>query len=282
MTYYKLMLQHTPQTEWTETQLYLEMALGAVGGGLFLVSLASGGTPWGALIGFLILIGGKTIFLIGDLGKPLRFLRVLARPFGSWLSFEAWTMLVCGVSGVIWLAPAVLPLTLPPGLLLCAKFIAAVTAVILIAIDGLLMSASTGISAWSTGILAPLFAVNALAVGCGAAFLLGDQTSLLPKVNAGLVALEALILICHIAALHKGPTGARKTEEALLRGPQKFPFIFFILIGLLIPLIVLLAEFDGVTLSSPMLRCVGVLELIGAYIIRYSLLKSGMTTPVLG
>lgn len=279
MSYYKLMLQHTPQTEWADTAFLLEMTCGALGGGMFIAGAAAG-LPWLCLIGFVLATVCKGLLLLKDLGKPMRALKVMARPFGSWLSFGAWNMLLFGVFGLLYLLLMFTGAGVG-GLGGVLGLLAGICALIMISYDGLLMASSTAIASWSSGMLAPLFCVNALSAGCAAAAALGAGPVFIWAVFVLLLA-ELLILAAHIAALRGGSTGARESWQILSAGAQKGMFMYgALLLGVIAPLIVLSVLLFGVMLPQVVLMLIAALCAIGVFCMRASLLRAGVTTPVI-
>jgi formate-dependent nitrite reductase membrane component NrfD len=280
MTEYKLLLGFKPQEEWADKIMWLEMSLGAIGGGLFMTAAIAGDIRL-TILGFLILMAGKGMLLLVDLGQPARFYRVLARPFGSWISLGAWAMLIFGAAGGLFCLLSWLSMN-DGGLFALIRIIALLAALILICYDGLFLSASTGIFAWTTGMLAPLFAFSALASGCGLLLLFGYfDIHLIHATLAVHVALVACVAV-HLAVLGSGPQGAQKTRDLLLHGDFKNAFVYGVILGsIVLPLVLLLVQFFGVQLPNTGYRIIGILAVSGVFPLRYSLLRSGVRSPVI-
>ena len=162
MSRYRLLLEHSPQTEWAGRIFSLEQTAGALGGGLFVGGVLSRSAA-APVIGLVLALGVKGALLLADLGKPGRFLRVLLRPRASWVSLGAWILGFFGLFGLI--ESAVLTLGPPGAAVSWIAWPALVLAVAVVTYDGLVLSASRSVEAWGSGLLAPLFAASALATG---------------------------------------------------------------------------------------------------------------------
>jgi formate-dependent nitrite reductase membrane component NrfD len=278
---YKLMLNFSLQKEWAGPPMWLEMSFGGTGGGLFLLGSAAENTL-ACVIGYLLLLGGKGLFLLADLGKPRRFLKVFNRPFGSWISFGAWVFLIFFIAGLLCILPYFTNSNFPPTMVAMLKIVAMTAAGILITYDGFFLAASVAVASWTTGMLAPLFASSALAAGCSLLLLLGDATPWLAWANISILALEIICLLSHFTAMHKGAVGSRKSKEILLRGCMAHHFIYgVVLAGIAIPLFtfLLLLFFSALPSQIIAISCIG--EIACVVFMRYSFLKAGIKTPML-
>jgi formate-dependent nitrite reductase membrane component NrfD len=271
------------QTEWAEAPMVLEMSFGAVGGAAFIVSALSG-FMWGAVVSFAALMAGKGIFVMADLGKPMRMLNVFKRPFKSWISFGGLCFLLCGITG---LAYCCLLYFAAGGaaLLWTVKTLAIFFAGVMIVYDGFWLSSATGISAWNSSVLPVLFGLNALAAGIGLAQILGlcfdFPLSVSPGIHAAILTAELICAFSYAEGLFKGPTGAQKSFELLIKGSLSGAFIVGVLIfGALLPALAIGAALDGVVLPAFVTTLSAALEIFAVILLRYSILKAGVYTPV--
>ncbi len=280
MTHYSLLLEHAPQTQWTDRKFILEMTCGAVGGGLFLAGAVTG-SGWACLVGLLVAGAAKGLLLLKDLGRPERFLKVMLRPFSSWLSFGGWSLLFFSGFGFLHTVPLLAGAGTGSGWALAVKALAMVFAVVIITYDGLLLAASRAVSAWSSGLLAPLFAASALASGSALVMPAGGAERVM--VTFSLLAAEAVLLFCHLAVLKGGATGARVSLGILLAGEQRTMFLGGAIGGgLLLPLLILaFPVLAGSSAPGLVLFLAALLIVGGAFALRDSLIKAGVTTPVL-
>ena len=273
MSQYRLFLEHSPQTEWAGQIFLLEQATGALGGGLFIGGVLSQ-NPVAAAIGFVLALGVKGLLLLADLGKPWRCLRVLTRPQASWISLGAWILGFFGLFGVI--ETGILIFGPPESQASFFMYAALLFAVIVVTYDGLVMSSARSVEAWGSGLLAPLFAVSALATGL-ITVSAWDLNPTLRLASFLFTAAELILLGCHISSLRGGGTGARNTAGILLSGEQKGVFLGLVLVGSVILPLILFA----IPIGRPVLIITALLQILGLYGLRSSLIRSGVTTPVI-
>ena len=280
MNEYKLLLSHSQQTDWAEPPFLLETTCGAVGGGMFLAGAVIGST-WACALGWLLAVACKGFFLLSDLGVKEKCLKVMLRPTTSWVSFGAWALLVFGVFGFIHIIQMMLAVPREGSLATVITTLSMLSALIIITYDGLILLSSKAIAAWNSGMLAPLFAANALAAGCSVLLPFYYSTTLMQTTFA-LLSAELIILISHLLALHRGPTGARASLSILCKGSQRNMFLGgTVLAGIIAPLFFLSFPIAGTEIPSILLLLNAALNLGGVYCMRTSLVKSGVTTPVL-
>ena len=148
----------------------------------------------------------------------------MLRPTTSWVSFGAWALLVFGVFGFIHILQMMLAVPREGSLATVITTLCMLSALIIITYDGQILLSSKAIAAWNSGILAPLFAANALAAGCSALLPFYYSTTLMQTTFA-LLSAELIILISQLLALHRGPTGARASLSILCKGNQRNMFL---------------------------------------------------------
>lgn len=276
-TYYKLQLDYHPQQEWAAAPMWLEMSYGALGGGLFIFS-AFQDNLLGVVLGFLVLMAGKGLFLLADLGKPARFLKVLNRPFKSWISFGAWVFMTFCVAGLVY---ALLLLTGSAGVFTTlVKLLAIVLASILVVYDGFFLSASAGVAAWhSSSMLPALFGLSALATGAVVAQALGIAVH---PYAAGL--LFAGLLFAHFAyvkGLASSVQSAKVSAAALVSGELKTAYLWVaVVVGAVVPFLVGILAILG-TVSVALSLVAAACAVVGVFALRYSVLKAGVYAPVM-
>lgn len=73
MNEYALSVDYKRQKEWNKAPMWLEMAIGGTAGGLFIGSIIFK-FALGAVIAVLIMLIGKGLLLLADLGRPARAL----------------------------------------------------------------------------------------------------------------------------------------------------------------------------------------------------------------
>ena len=174
-----------------------------------------------------------------------------------------------------------LPLVTPV-LDLCERYrgaIAAATLPVGVALGiytGILLSAFGARPFWNTAILGPLFLVSGLSAAAALVILAarpGAERHRFARIDAGLIALELLLVGLLIIGM---ATGARVQLDALgliWGGSYTVPFwVWFVAIGLLIPLALELWELRGphaLALLAPLL------VLVGGYLLRHLTVELG-------
>ncbi|HZJ83971.1 MAG TPA: NrfD/PsrC family molybdoenzyme membrane anchor subunit, partial [Syntrophomonadaceae bacterium] len=282
MNNYNLYVDFSPQEAWNSPSMWLEMSLGAIGGGLFIIS-ALLSFDLGIFLGFLILMAGKGIFLLIDLGKPERFLKVLSRPFKSWISTSAWVLLLFGLSGVTYCALLLVNGGVGSGILGVFKVISILLAIFLVTYDGFLLAASKGIEAWNTSILPILYGISSLLVGTGITLALIQEVTdlILLQINIILLITFAFLVFSYISVLKKSTIGARKSAQLLIENYKNPLWIGLVGIGIVLPLLLAgLGLLGLVSLSSTLIIWIALFEVIGAFYLRYLILNIGVYAPV--
>jgi formate-dependent nitrite reductase membrane component NrfD len=173
-----------------------------------------------------------------------------------------------------------------PAALWCIKTLAIVFASVMVVYDGFWLSSATGVSAWDSSILPVLFGLSALAAGIGLTQILapffGEFIDVSQGLHAGILVAELISAFCYAEGLAKGRTGARKSFELLVKGPLVVTYIVgALVICTLIPALVLGAALDGINVPGGFWICTGLLETLGVILLRYSILKAGVYTPVI-
>src|SRR3990170_2624698 len=98
---YEWMVGYTPQTLWIEKKgrlVWLAEVAGALGGGLYMVSLYLDSLG-GMFLGWLIIVTLKAGFHLAHLGQPMRFWRLALKPGSSWLArgfIFIFLFIICG------------------------------------------------------------------------------------------------------------------------------------------------------------------------------------------
>jgi formate-dependent nitrite reductase membrane component NrfD len=291
MNSFALSIDYKEQREWSEVSMWAEMALGAIAGGLFIASTLTE-SLLGALIALLVMLIGKGGLLVSDLGRPERFLRVLTKPLGSWISRGAWGLGAFALAGAGYIASFFLPMGGVGKLLGVA---ASLLAGFLIAYDGFFLADSKGVAFWTSGSLPLVFLSNALLGGLGALMLMplaGVWPAALPPaaMHTALVLLSGFCLFSFVHAAIRSGGGAEKSAALLM---SKFSLqsikelavapvfqLGAIVVGLALPLTfsVMVLAADGVGLA--LWPLVGLCEMVGVVALRYSLLKAGLYSPV--
>jgi formate-dependent nitrite reductase membrane component NrfD len=273
---------HT-QREWSWL-IALAFFLGELGAGLFLVSLWLD-FFWGAVVGWLVIVVGKSAAHLIYLGRFERFWRMILNPGTSWIArgLIAIAAFVI-VGGIYWLVlPGWIPLGIGSTGFWVIKVLAALLAFFILAYDGFVMNSSPAIPFWNTTLLPVLCVTYGLLGGSTFALLMLSyglgQTAVgmgvLEQVEVGLIVANLLIVPIYLLSVQYGSQAARESVYLLVRrqyAPYFWGLVLFV--GLIVTLILVvyftLAPLLGILIGA------AIAEIIGDYFIRFVLLRGGV------
>jgi formate-dependent nitrite reductase membrane component NrfD len=280
------------QTEWGWL-VAIYLFLGGVGGGAYTIAAVNGfmgeglalSTRVGLWIGFPALLIGS-LFLLADLGSPMRAVLAGMKPASSWIARGFWIITVFMILAFLHL---VLYLYTDIGGTVLDVIAGAgiVFAVLTMAYTGILLGASKGIPFWRTGVVPVVFVVSAVVTGhftimlgmtlFGEVAVMGTSLRTMALEAAILVALEVLVILFFLQAAFKLPDPRESAERILRR--RSFVVGYFIL-GLAVPFVLMLVVYgslaqDGAGISLPLVAVGALLGLVGGLILRQSVLVCG-------
>ena len=283
---YEWMVKHTPQTEWIERRgilMWLAEVFGGVGGGLYLVSLYLD-SLWGMFISWLVIIALKGGFHLAYLGKPLRFWRIVLKPQTSWVARGLIFVILFVGFGAIQLALSYwLPGTVWEVLF---KILAGLMAFGVAIYPGFAMNYINGIPFWNSALLPVLFVLAGILDGFGIVIgigLGGGRVDLMAAEAGSRIFLitSALVIAIYLwSATYMGSAGKQSVIE-LIRG--RIAAIFWIGVvacGIVIPVIISVSSHFAGEASSPLLIIAIICDMIGAFSLKYCILKAGMYAPL--
>jgi formate-dependent nitrite reductase membrane component NrfD len=300
MVTHEWMVKPMHQKEWIERRgvlIWISEVFSSLGSGLFLVSLFMN-SWWGLLVGYLIVVMLKLPIHILYLGKPWRFYRLMP-PFSnawktSWFARGvAFSILFSGF-GFVQLVigyPAIyniigtsvaLPIYFTFGVL------AGISALGVGIYAGFIMNYCKGIPFWNQGLLPVVFILAGVADGLGLIMgigLAGGDASIVAAETGSryLILTNILLIICYMISANYSSAISKVSIKELIVGPVAFAFwIGLILLGLLIPGIISLASLvAGGQVSDIILLIAIVCHTLGAFALKYCLLKVGIYRPLL-
>lgn len=279
-----------PQRQWAEGRgLFLIVGhfLSGIGAGTWLFSLWFRYRP-GLLIS-LTAVGLGGLAHLFFLGRPDRFWKMF-RLQSSWIArgFVGMNVFLLGAviyglprmtSSASWRAAGVLDTG--------ALALSLVGAVILIVYKGNVYAASKGVPFWDSPILPILYMAYALRGGVAMilASLPVSGVDADPEMAAIIelwIAVSAAVMVTfYLGVMRNGNVTARRSVLELTRGRLSGPFYLgTILVGLVIPIGAGLLSFLQ-PLSLTLLALVGVFSVIGDFFAKYTIVKSGVYSPVL-
>ena len=135
---------------------------------------------------------------------------------------------------------------------------------------GILLSAFSARPFWNTGLLGPLFLVSGLSTAAALIVLAARhhhaEKTLFTRIDIGLILTEALLVALLLVNLATGTRPQIEALQAIFGGGHTVSFwVFFALLGLLVPLVLEVLELRGVCLwfvAAP------VLVLLGGFVLR--------------
>ncbi|MEA1967174.1 MAG: DMSO reductase [Thermodesulfobacteriota bacterium] len=277
---YEWMIKATPQKEWIAEKgifLWLAFFFSEIGAGLYFVSLFYQYRT-GLVLGWLItlILGG--VVHMAYLGNPKRAWRIFLKPGKSELSKGVWVIAVFSLLGFIQIVTGAFNPVF--------NFITGIVCLLIIMHGFATMNVIKALPSWSSTMVLPLSIISGIWVGSqilefmfcvsgsGAAAGLEIWSEFL------LFGYIALILLYLWGTFHASES-ARFSVNLLLKGDMSKGFYVGVAVsGMLIPILLTLIMWGGeVNTGLVFLRLVFVLA--GDLIMRYTLMKSAVYTPLI-
>jgi formate-dependent nitrite reductase membrane component NrfD len=224
-------------------------------------------------LAFLGLTGG---LLVGDLKRPERFWKILARPqWRSWLARGAFIITAYGAALMAWVALAVLHAgtaveLLAPGLIVLGALTAGYTAP--------LLNQCEGRDLWQSRLLLPHLLAHALSAGIAVVIIaaVAGRSSALHRVeNLFIIAVLVTGALAIADALKAHETSnAIAAAHALRRGAQARLFWVGIVAGIAFPVLLVLIG------GAPLLFAAAVLTLAGLWLHGHAVILAGQGPPI--
>ncbi len=264
---------------------------GELGAGLFIVSMFYGVVP-GMIAGLVATGILKAYFHLAHMGVPGNSWRAMMRPDRAWISRGIIAIAVFVVFGVVHVLLEVggifgLELAVGGALPQAIKIIAVLAALGVLLYHGFLISHSSAISLWSTGLMPVVSIVYALLGGAAVTAALGwnglavavpDAVPSLHALTLILLAALAVVLFSLMYAALNGSPGARVSVNLLLKGPFARFFVPLVIgVGLALPLLLLLLA-PATDVTS---LIVAAAVLVGYYAFRVYIFKAGVYDPIM-
>jgi formate-dependent nitrite reductase membrane component NrfD len=291
MVPHEWMVKYTPQTEWIERRgmlVWIAEVFTSIGAGLYLVSLFYNSLP-GMYLGWFIIAFLKMLPHLIYLGKPLRFWRALP-PFTrawrtSWVARGMFfTVLFLGIALVQFILAQFLPAT---GWEITFKVLGGITAFLAGIYSGFVFNYCRSVPFWNSALLPLVFIIASIADGFALimALGLGGAQVDIHSAEAGsriLLIVNAVIIATYLWRAAYASKTARYSALLLLRGRLTVPFwVGVVAFGIVIPLAVSVSGYFNGEASIQLLIVAVVLHMIGAFSLKYCLLKAGIHNPTL-
>lgn len=282
------------QTAWGwKVAAYLFLA--GVGAGAYLdaqlLDWFSEGVPLASKIGTALswpLVAVGTLFLIWDLGMPLRFWRAGTVPGRSWISRGVIILTVFLGLALLQSVTMVWPWTAlesAEGARLALSALGGLFALLTLVYTGLLLGAVRPIPFWTMPALPLLFIASGMSTGGMAVHLTlpfygsSEQMAQVASFDAGLIAIEILVLLVYLVGTYG--TAGRQSVLLLVTGALSTSFWGgLVLLGLALPLGAALVESAGGIEGAALVVIGAVPGLAGGYILRYVVISAGVKAPL--
>ena len=308
MVTHEWMVKPMAQTEWIQGKgmlVWLAEVFSALGTGLYLVSLFIGLKEefavtafWAGIFGWIMIAIFKLPLHLAYLGKPLRFWRSFP-PFSnawrtSWmargivftmifLAFSAVQIVFEGLigygvaaTGGIWAANYVL------------MVLGGVFCVMTAVYCGFAMSYCKSVPFWNTGLLPIVFLLMGVADGLALAMGVGMVTgqSVIATAESAtriMLIINSLLIVAYLVNANYQSATAELSVKELIRGHVAWVFWLGIaLLGITVPFAISVASyFTGRESTTWLLVFAIVCHTIGAFSLKYGVLKVGIYRPLL-
>jgi formate-dependent nitrite reductase membrane component NrfD len=299
MTTHKWMIKPMHQREWIERRgilIWVSEVFSSLGSGLFLVSLFLS-SWWGLLVGWLIIMMLKLPIHVAYLGKPWRFYRLFP-PFSnawktSWFARGVLFSLIFGTFGFFqlvvghpfisdWMGPAARPIY---------TVLAIVSGAFALGVGmygGMMMNYCKGIPFWNQGLLPIVIVLAGVADGFGLAAGIGmaggDANVALAETGGSyLLLVNIFLIVILLMSSSYASTVSKVSIKDLLAGHTAVAFwLGLVVVGLIVPGSISLARIlAGGQIADFMLIIAVVCHTVGAFALKYCLLKEGIYRPLL-
>jgi formate-dependent nitrite reductase membrane component NrfD len=300
MVTHEWMVKPMHQKEWIERRgimIWVSEVFSSLGSGLFLVSLFMN-SWWGLLVGWLIIMCLKLPIHVAYLGKPLRFYRLFP-PFSnawktSWFARGVLFSLLFGVFGFVQLVVGypyishIIGTALATPMHTIFGILAGICALGVGIYGGLMMNYCKGIPFWNQGLLPIVFVLAGIADGLalimGIGMAGGDANiAMAEMVSRYLLLANIFLIVCYLISANYISAVSKFSINELIVGRSALAFWGgLITIGLIIPAIIsIVSIFSGVEATGVLLITAIVCHTVGAFALKYCVLKVGIYRPLL-
>jgi formate-dependent nitrite reductase membrane component NrfD len=300
MVTHEWMTKPMHQKEWIEKRglmVWIAEVFTSLGAGLYLVSLFMN-SWWGMAVGWLIIMFLKLPVHLAYFGKPIRFYRTIP-PFSnawktSWFARGILFSIFFGIIAFIQLFfqyPYIADLignSVAHPIYMTFGVLGGIFALGVGIYGGFIMNYCKGLPFWNQGLLPIVFLFAGIADGFGLAMGIGlaggDASVALAEVGSRYILLvNILLIIVYLLSASYTSAIAKLSIKELIAGPTSLAFwVGLVILGMVIPgVIALVSLFAGVTVSSILLIIAIISHTVGAFALKYCLLKVGIYRPLL-
>jgi formate-dependent nitrite reductase membrane component NrfD len=299
MITHEWMVKPMHQREWIERRgmmIWLAETFTSLGAGLYLVSLFMN-SWWGLLVGWLIIMFLKLPIHLAYFGKPWRFYRTMP-PFSnawktSWFARGIIFSVLFGSFAFIQLVfgqPDLANLigrSIADLIYYTFGVLGGLSALGVGIYGGFIMNYCKGIPFWNQGLLPMVFILAGVADGFGLVMGIGlaggDANVALAEMGSRyLLMVNILLIVVYLISAGYTSEVAKLSTRELLAGPSAFMFWgVLVVLGLVVPAIISIISIFSGEASSALLITAIVAHTLGAFGLKYCLLKVGIYRPLL-
>ncbi len=299
MITHEWMVKPMHQKEWIERRgimIWIAETFTSLGAGLFLVSLFVH-SWWGLLVGWLIIMFLKLPIHIAYFGKPWRFYRTMP-PFSnawktSWFARGILFSVFFGTFAFIQLLfgqanfANLIGHNIADPIYYIFGVLAGLNALGVGIYGGFIMNYVKGIPFWNQGLLPVVIMLAGIADGfgliMGVALAGGDASVAWAEAGSRyLLLINILLIVCYLISAGYSSAVAKVSIQELIKGPSAFMFWGgLIVLGLVVPAGISLVGLAGAEASSALLIIAIAAHTVGAFALKYCVLKAGIYRPLL-
>jgi len=304
------MVKPMRQKEWISGNgvlVWLAEVFSALGMGLYLVGLLAGlgglteGAWWATVVGWALIVLFKLPLHLVYLGRPLRFWRAIP-PFTkawktSWLARGMFFSIVFVTAGLVQMVAWYLLYNdvvtgSATDVVTVISWAASIVAGVFILLTGVYcgfaMSYCKSVPFWNTGLLPIVFVLmgvaDGLALTMGISLTTDDLAiSTLESWSRVLLVVNALLILGYLVQAYRKHSAAELAARDLISGSTAWVFwVGIVVLGIITPLTISFATmFLEEAQAGPLLIAAIVCHTIGAFSLKYSVLKVGIYRSVL-
>jgi formate-dependent nitrite reductase membrane component NrfD len=299
MTTHEWMVKPMHQREWIERRgimIWIAETFTSLGAGLYLVSLFVH-SWWGLLAGWLIIMFLKLPIHIAYFGKPWRFYRTMPPWSNAWktswfargILFSvffgtfAFVQILFGQSNFANLVGH----NIADPIYYVFGVLAALNAIGVGIYGGFIMNYVKGIPFWNQGLLPVVIMLAGIADGfgliMGVALAGGDASIAWAEAGSRyLLLINVLLIVCYLISAGYSSVVAKLSIQELVKGPSAFMFWGgLVILGLAVPAVISIVGLAGLEVPSILLIIAIAAHTIGAFALKYCILKEGIYRPLL-
>jgi protein NrfD len=306
MVTHEWMIKPMAQAEWIEGKgllVWLAEVFSALGTGLYLVALFfSQSHPkaafWGGVLGWVGIAVFKLPLHFLYLGRPWRFWRAFPPVSNAWKT--SWfargivfTMIFLAFGAVQLVAQGLIAWDVVTGSGIEAgnwvlMVLAGITCIVTAVYCGFAMSYCKSVPFWNTGLLPFVFLIMGVADGLalimGVALVTGEELiGTAESITRILLMVNALLIIVYLVNANYQSITAELSVKELVRGHMAWVFwLGIVTLGIAVPLVIsVVSYFTGQEASTGLLVFAICCHTIGAFSLKYGVLKVGIYRPLL-